>query len=313
MCRRRGRRFWERERAIGKREIAHPAWVRMIGLEPAKEAEAEARAGIEPSWRILDDGKRMLVLAARARQALGFETHRRAARTRREAVELERVGAKARRLRKRTDQCPRMALADGEILSRRQHDPVRGMRQRRVIEVLADVVLVEAHGAVIREGEVLRVEQVNRLDTPTAILDRDMPEPGRRRRSQSQRHTKAKPFPLTGDIEAALVEPHGAGTSRTEQRRPFDARAAPTQKEIGGASLDLVPEEGIDQDIAMIDAADRAVGIHLDGELRRTGDADRSMRAHGAWSRSHCAAPRERTTTTAPSRLSRSADPGRAT
>src|SRR5690348_912087 len=104
----------------------------MIGLEPTEKAECGARAGREADWRILNDGKRMLVLAARTRQALGFETYGRAARTRREAVELEAVRAKARCPRKRTDQCPRMAPTDGEVLSGCQHDAVRGMHQRRV-------------------------------------------------------------------------------------------------------------------------------------------------------------------------------------
>ena len=55
-----------------------------------------------------------------------------------------------------------MAAADAMVLAHREHGAALGVRERRVIEVLADVVLVLSHGAVVGEREVLGVDQVER-------------------------------------------------------------------------------------------------------------------------------------------------------
>src|SRR5262249_56091950 len=105
----------------------------MIALEPREEAQRGPRARIEPHRRVLQHGQRVLVLTPHAGQTLSFESDGRLSRARGEAVELERVGAEARRLRERAEEHPRMAAADREILSRSDHDAVPRMHPPRVI------------------------------------------------------------------------------------------------------------------------------------------------------------------------------------
>src|SRR5262245_17318582 len=99
MRRRRSRGLAKAERAIGERDVVGRACAGMIGLEPAEESELGARAGIESHRGVLNHREGVLVLAARTRQAVRSETYGYAAPARRKTVELERVGAKARRVR----------------------------------------------------------------------------------------------------------------------------------------------------------------------------------------------------------------------
>ena len=54
-----------------------------------------------------------------------------------------------------------MAAAGGLVLARREHRAALAMVERRVVDVLADVVLVHPHGRIRREREVLQMHQVD--------------------------------------------------------------------------------------------------------------------------------------------------------
>src|SRR5262249_50748648 len=194
---------------------AGPAGRGRAGRAQGEEAGGAAPAGSEPHRRVLEHGQRVLVLATHAGQALRFKSDGRLPRPRGEAVELERIGAEARRLRERANEYPWMAARDREILSRGYHDAVLGMRERRVIDVLADVVLVGPHAAVVGEGQVLCIEQIDRYVARADILERDLPKPGRGGCRQAQRHPEAQRLPLAGHLEAMGIEPDGAGTAGT--------------------------------------------------------------------------------------------------
>ena len=59
-----------------------------------------------------------------------------------------------------------------------------------------------------------------------------------------------------------------------------DRGAVAAEVEVRRSALDLAPEEEVHDDVAVIDAADRPVGVHLDGE---TGRALETMGHGGAW------------------------------
>src|SRR6185436_17767726 len=48
-----------------------------------------------------------------------------------------------------------------------------------------------------------------------------------------------------------------------EERRCLDRRTVTAHVDVGGPALDLAPEEQVDGDVAVIDPADRPVGVHL--------------------------------------------------
>jgi hypothetical protein len=106
-------------------------------------------------------------------------------------MKVERVGREARGAMQRSENDPRMAAAHGLVLAHRQHGAAFGMHERRVIEVLADVVLVLAHGAVVAEREILGVNQVDRQRRVAGVLERYVPEPRGRVLRESQRDVKA--------------------------------------------------------------------------------------------------------------------------
>jgi hypothetical protein len=167
----------EREHAFDDGSIVRRRRRGMVRLEPTEEAAIRARSRSELEGFVLDHRHRVLVLATHAGKARLRERSGSVARPRREAVELERIGREARPSPERTDRGPRVASVDGEVLSRR-HDPAASrMRERRVIEVLAHVVLVHADRAVGRDREVLRVEEVERRSRRARVLQRDVPEP----------------------------------------------------------------------------------------------------------------------------------------
>src|SRR5215469_17943552 len=99
------------------------------------------------------------MLQATARQ-LGYRSQRRAVSATGQRVNLQGVRGERGTPAQRADQRPGMAPVNGEILTGSQRDPMRRIRQWGVIEVLADVVLVEAHGSVRRQRQILRVGQI---------------------------------------------------------------------------------------------------------------------------------------------------------
>ena len=104
----------------------------------------------------------------------------------------------------------------------------------------------------------------------------------------SDERREEEPTQETRPIDAReWEESRGAEDQEERQSAQTVQRAAPTQEEVGGAPLDLVSDKRGDDDVAVIQAADRAVGVHLEGEPGRARDADRSRRAHAAmWFRS---------------------------
>src|SRR5262249_59568043 len=58
------------------------------------------------------------------------------------------------------------------------------------------------------------------------------------------------------------------GAARTEQRDPLDPRAMPAQEKVGGPAFEVVAEEGVDDHVAMVDAAYRAIRVDLERQLR---------------------------------------------
>ena len=167
-----------------------------------------------------------------------------------------------------------MAAAHGLVLAHRQHDAALGVRERRVIEVLADVVLVLTNGAVVGEREVLGVDQVDRQRPAADVLERDMPEPRGRVLREPQRHLEADVAPGSARREAVLADPEAGAAGGTEQRDRVAASVAPAQIEVGRPPLDFVARKQIHDDVAMIDAPERTVAVDLHAQAGCAGEAD---------------------------------------
>ncbi len=122
----------------------------MIGLEPAKESPLHPSARWELHRRVLDGGHPMLVLAAYPGKP-GHQGHRRPAGSGPQAMDLQGIGRVADPLPQGPDQAPGVAPPHGLVLPRGQHPTPLGVGQRGVVEILADVVLVESHRPVMGE------------------------------------------------------------------------------------------------------------------------------------------------------------------
>jgi hypothetical protein len=154
------------------------------------------------------------------------------------------------------------------------------MRERGVVDVLARVVLVQPHRAVVGERDVLDVKEVEGRRGGADVLDLDVPEPRGCRLGETKRHMEAYALPLAADVEAGLVEVDRAGTARTEQRDPRDALRAAAQHEIRRTSFQLVAEERVQHHVAAIDPPDRGVGVDLHREARRARNAEGAGGGH---------------------------------
>ena len=197
-------------------------------------------------------------------------------------MDLKRVGGEARPATEGPDHAPRIAASRGLVLPGGQHPAPLGMRERRVVEVLAHVILVEPHRAVMRRG----------------------PGPGRRSGPPSRRprpvfssitcqnqaaadsasvSTTANRMPChSPDQRHALPVGSGAsGAPRTQQRNRFDGVADASEVDVGGSAFDLVAGEQVEEDVAVVEPAERAVGVQLDGESRGALEAEGGG---GAWS-----------------------------
>ena len=144
---------------------------------------------------VLEHGHRVLVLRrvpGSARRAAPRGTRRRAlASPWSWSASVAKLDARA----ERADERPRMAAADREVLPHGEHDAARGVRERRVVDVLAHVVLVHAHGAVVRRAPGPargsgRASRGSRAD----VLEPHVPEP-RGRASARARATTRKRMP----------------------------------------------------------------------------------------------------------------------
>jgi hypothetical protein len=134
-------------------------------------------ARLEPYAGVLQDGHRVLVLEASSRQHLAAQQRWTVARAAAHRVELERVGRVTHALAKRAHERPGMEAAHRQVLAHGQGGAALGMNEGRVVDVVAHVVLVEAHGAVRRERQILRMNQIDRLAGGTDVLDGHVPEP----------------------------------------------------------------------------------------------------------------------------------------
>ena len=117
-----------------------------------------------------------------------------------------------------------MAAVDRLILPRCQHHAALGMRERRVIDVLAHVELVEPHGAVRSERDILRVREIEVVLVRRRVLELHVPEPGRRalargRARASSRIRATSRVPTKRPLWRGRLE--SRRTCGAQQRRPL--------------------------------------------------------------------------------------------
>ena len=218
----------------------------MIGLEPAEEAACRPLAGLQPKRRLLERRQGVLVLEAGAGQPIR-QRHGVQPRAGRQAMHLQGIGRVAHRLPQRADQTPGVPSAHREVLARRQHPAVLRVGQRGVVEVVADVVLVEPHRAVVSEPQVLGVDEVERHPIRSQVLQLDMPEPGGGGLRQGQAQGAADAAPVSRPAAARLGRGDQWGRrAGAEQRRPAAKLSEPAQIEVDRTALQRIAEETIE-------------------------------------------------------------------
>ena len=120
-----------------------------------------------------------------------------------------------------------MAAALGLVLAHGQHGAVLGVGQR-LVQVLADVELVEPDGTVVGQADVLRHHQrgLDGLGAEVALLQ--PPGPGQALGVQGEAQAQLQPAPVP-EAEQAV----GLGLEAQRRARP---------KQGGGAAIGVEPE-----------------------------------------------------------------------
>ena len=160
-----------------------------------------------------------------------------------------------------------MTSIAGKILPRRHRPPMPLVAQRRVIDVLADVVLVQADRTVSGEPDVLRIDEIELEVGVLGVLDIHMPEPAGALMRQLQSHRIAKALPRTDPDPSVLGDPASARRARRPEQAASLAtsvRQATAQVELGKPALYGVRQEQIDHRRAMVDTPDTAMVIDFD-------------------------------------------------
>src|SRR5215469_9981955 len=95
------------------------------------------------------------------------------------AEELPAVRAKSLRARPAADREPRMTPAGHRLVLPREDHPAEGWgRHGQQVDVLRDVGLVVAHGAFVRETQILRVEHIDLQSRRRDVAYASAPCPG---------------------------------------------------------------------------------------------------------------------------------------
>src|SRR6266508_1742186 len=113
-----------------------------------------------------------------------------------------------------------------EVLPRRNNPAAARMLHRAEVDVVADVMLVQTHGAMAREPDVLAVQQVDGALMRRAVLEPHLPAPGGLVLGEHEAQRDAHPLPLATALEAAAAIPRRARPQRglrPEQRHCLHA------------------------------------------------------------------------------------------
>ena len=208
----------------------------------------------------------MLMLQALAGQRLAQQAFCRAGPAR-QAQHLQGVGGKAHRLAQAAAQQPRHPALHRRVLPRCQHAAVLGVVQRLVVEVLADISLVEPDRGPRRQRHVLQIHQVQPQRQRALVLQIHMPEPRRRAGRQHQLDPvgHATPPALVPDPartrQARLLLAPRRG--RAEQRCEADAAIGlmAAQPKIGRARLQRAGRKQVQRQPAAGQGLQATVGM----------------------------------------------------
>ncbi len=255
----------QRQDAVDENEVGVRRRLGMVLLDRTEEASPHRRSRYQLHGVVLHDGHRMLVLPPPGKRGR-HEPGRLRARAGRQAVKVERIGRDAGTPSERAHHRPGMTPVHRQVLAYREHRAAFGMDERRVVDVLAHVVLVHADGAVVREREVLRVHEIHGLRRGAGVLEGDVPEPRRGGVRQHERHVEADGVPFTAHVETVLVQVDGRRALRPEQRRRLDRGAVPAEIHVGGPAFDLGAAKERQRNGSKIHPPDGAVGVHQHGQ-----------------------------------------------
>ncbi len=132
------------------------------------------------------------------------------------------------------------------------------------------------------EHNILGVDEIAGDAGRTGILQFHLPEPRGRGPCKHKTQAEINGAPLPASEHAAFVGGVRCRTTRPEQRDRFHSILKAAQMNICQPALHLVSEKQIEHDVAMIHAPDGAVGVQLDADSRRAGDAMRAVHEAGS-------------------------------
>ena len=266
--------FGLRQQRIDLRQILVRRRGRMISLHAAEKAQRRALAGGQGQRLVLHGQQRVLVLQTVLAQAV-HHTRRQAANAAAQAVELQGVGRKSDTAAQRAQQRPRVAAVLRQVLPRGQHLAGLRVNERAQIEVVADVVLVDAAGAVGRQADVLHADQIDRLGSSGEVVEVHMPVPGSLSDGQAQFEPDVQALPIADGGVAFTAGQQAQGRQRAEQWRRRDGgfAAMQPQPDVRRPAFDRVAGEQVDHQAMRLDAAQSAVGKKGEGQPRRVAEA----------------------------------------
>ncbi len=285
-------------------QVGQAAGGRVVGFQPAEEATLHAHAGGQAEGGLLQRHQRLLMLQAPVGQWLVQQAVALAG-TRGLAQHLQCVGGKGIGPAQAAAEQPGRATVHRLVLARGQQHTVRRMLQRLVVQVLADIGLVQAQRIPGCQRHVLQVDQVQPQRRRAGVGQLHMPEPGicLRRQHQFQRVAHTAP-------QALLPHPAAMGLLAPRRRRAQQRHRAEAaiglvaaQPEVGQAGLQRAGREQVDGESTALQALQATMGLQprlqagpqpAAGLGQHPHGGGSGGRRHGGWGASAGAAGRRR-------------------
>src|SRR5258708_1983314 len=163
----------------------------------------------------------------------------------------------------------------GEILPGGHGPAAAGVFPPAQIDVVADVVLVQAHGAVARKREVLAEDQICAELFLGTVSESDLPAPSGPVLGEDEAQLDLHALPIARSLKALRRTVPPQRRLRPEQRNRFDLRAAvQPQPHVRGRGLHAVAHEEVHREAAESNVSHAAVAVELQAKAGGIGEAE---------------------------------------
>ena len=228
-----------RQHAVGPAQIGRAGRLGMVPLQGAGEHHLHLPCGLQVHGHMLQGVQGMLVLQSPGRQVLGAG-QRGLPHTRRQTQGLQAIGGPGDGPRRgQREQGRMLPLRIGQVLPRDQHGAGLRVRQGAVVEVLADVELVDAHRLEGRQRHILQQHRIHHAGAGPLTADLQAPAPPGLIRRQRTVELDLQAGRLDGATPLPALHLPAPTAARTHQGDGLHHAIALAQSQVQGRGAGL--------------------------------------------------------------------------